>query len=164
MRRYEKMPLHHNAAALEQKIRKRLGLSGDQELRYRIIRKSIDARKKPELSLVYSVEVSTSGEEKIIKRANDPNVTIVKQTGYHLPGAVSPTPSIPPVIVGAGPAGLFCAYALTMSGCAPVVLERGRSVTERTKDVSASGRAECWIRFPTCSSERAAQELFRTAN
>ena len=47
-----KMPLHHNAAALEQKIRKRLGLSGDQELRYRIIRKSIDARKKPELSLV----------------------------------------------------------------------------------------------------------------
>ena len=130
-----KMPLHHNAAALEQKIRKRLGLSGDQELRYRIIRKSIDARKKPELSLVYSVEVSTSGEEKIIKRANDPNVTIVKQTGYHLPGAVSPTPSIPPVIVGAGPAGLFCAYALTMSGCAPVVLERGRSVTERTKDV-----------------------------
>ena len=130
-----KMPLHHNAAALEQKIRKRLGLSGDQELRYRIIRKSIDARNKPELSLVYSVEVSTSGEEKIIKRANDPNVTIVKQTGYHLPGAVSPTPSIPPVIVGAGPAGLFCAYALTMSGCAPVVLERGRSVTERTKDV-----------------------------
>ena len=130
-----KMPLHHNAAALEQKIRKRLGLSGGQELRYRIIRKSIDARKKPELSLVYSVEVSTSGEEKIIKRANDPNVTIVKQTGYHLPGAVSPTPSIPPVIVGAGPAGLFCAYALTMSGCAPVVLERGRSVTERTKDV-----------------------------
>ena len=72
-----KMPLHHDAAALEQKIRKRLGLSGDQELRYRIIRKSIDARKKPELSLVYSVEVSTSGEEKIIKRANDPNVTIV---------------------------------------------------------------------------------------
>ena len=130
-----KMPLHHNAAALEQKIRKRLGLSGGQELRYRIIRKSIDARKKPELSLVYSVEVSASGEEKIIKRANDPNVTIVKQTGYHLPGAVSPTPSIPPVIVGAGPAGLFCAYALTMSGCAPVVLERGRSVTERTKDV-----------------------------
>ena len=130
-----KMPLHHDAAALEQKIRKRLGLSGGQELRYRIIRKSIDARKKPELSLVYSVEVSTSGEEKIIKRANDPNVTIVKQTGYHLPGAVSPTPSIPPVIVGAGPAGLFCAYALTMSGCAPVVLERGRSVTERTKDV-----------------------------
>lgn len=130
-----KMPLHHDAAALEQKIRKRLGLSGCQELRYRIIRKSIDARKKPELSLVYSVEVSTSGEEKIIKRANDPNVTIVKQISYHLPGAVSPTPSNPPVIVGAGPAGLFCAYALTMSGCAPVVLERGRSVTERTKDV-----------------------------
>ena len=130
-----KMPLHHDAAALEQKIRKRLGLSGGQELRYRIIRKSIDARKKPELSLVYSVEVSASGEEKIIKRTNDPNVTIVKQTGYHLPGAVSPTSSIPPVIVGAGPAGLFCAYALTMSGCAPVVLERGRSVTERTKDV-----------------------------
>ena len=44
-----KMPLHHDAAALEQKIRKRLGLSGGQELRYRIIRKSIDARKKPEL-------------------------------------------------------------------------------------------------------------------
>lgn len=49
-------------------------------------RKSIDARKKPELSLVYSVEVSASGEEKIIKRTNDPNVTIVKQTGYICPG------------------------------------------------------------------------------
>ena len=127
-----KMPLHNDAAALEQKIRKRLGLSGRQELRYRIIRKSIDARKKPELSVVYSVEVSTAGVEKIVIFSNVPNVTIVKQAGYHLPKNVLPTPSIPPVIVGAGPAGLFCAYALTMSGCAPVVVERGRSVTERS--------------------------------
>ena len=71
-----KMPLHHDAAALEQKIRKRLGLSGGQELRYRIIRKSIDARKKPELSLVYSVEVYASGVEKIKKRTKDTDVKI----------------------------------------------------------------------------------------
>lgn len=63
-----KMPLHHDAAALEQKIRKRLGLSGGQELRYRIIRKSIDARKKPELSLVYSVRFIFRRRENI-KRA-----------------------------------------------------------------------------------------------
>ena len=108
-----KMPLHHDAAALEQKIRKRLGLSGQSF--FRIIRKSIDARKKLELSLVYSVEVSASGEEKIKKAGKRSECyDRKKQTGYYLPGQrFLPTPSIPPVIVGAGPAGTFlrvCAH------------------------------------------------------
>ena len=106
-----------------------------RRLRYRIIRKSIDARKKPELSLVYSVEVSTSGRRENHKKGKrsecyDRKADRLSSARGGFANAVHPAGDC-----RCGSCGTFCAYALTMSGCAPVVLERGRSVTERTKDV-----------------------------
>lgn len=131
-----KLPLHHTAEQLEQKIRKALKLSNDQPFTYQIAKKSIDARKKPTLYEVYAVDVTVSDQAKVLKKINDNNIMLTKQMGYIVPACENRRSKERPVIVGAGPAGLFCAYALVLAGLCPIVLERGKTVTERTKDVT----------------------------
>ena len=63
-----KLPLEHDHYTIENKIRHVLGLSADQKFTYEIIKRSVDARKKPQLNYVYTVDVSMSGEGKIVKR------------------------------------------------------------------------------------------------
>ena len=82
-----KLPYQHSIAELEQKIRKTLKLSGNQKFTYRISKKSIDARKKPELYLVYSVQVACDNESSVVKKAKNTSVSIVKNKTYVLPNA-----------------------------------------------------------------------------
>lgn len=130
-----KLPIHHEQAQLEQKIQKTLKIKPEQLKTYQIVKKSIDARKKPELFYVYSVDVTVESEERILKKVNDKNVMLINPKKYTFPPKKVSFVSKRPVIVGAGPAGLFCAYALTLQGCAPILLERGKKVEERTADV-----------------------------
>jgi len=130
-----KLPYQHSAADLEQKIRKTLKLSGSQKFTYRIVKKSIDARKKPELYLVYSVQVSCDNENGIVKKAKNASVSIVKPKAYVIPKAGEQDMIAPPLIIGAGPAGLFAAFVLAEAGFHPILIERGKSVEERQKDV-----------------------------
>lgn len=130
-----KLPYQHSAADLEQKIRKTLKLSGSQKFTYRIVKKSIDARKKPELYLVYSVQLSCDNENGIVKKAKNASVSIVKPKAYVIPKAGEQDMIAPPLIIGAGPAGLFAAFVLAEAGFHPILIERGKSVEERQKDV-----------------------------
>lgn len=130
-----KLPIQHNQAQLEQKIRKTLKIKPEQVREYQIVKKSIDARKKPELFYVYAVDVIADEEERILKKVDDKNVMLIKRKEYAFPAQKKAAYAHPPVIIGAGPAGLFCAYALTLQGYSPVVLERGKKVEERTADV-----------------------------
>lgn len=130
-----KLPIHHEKAQLEQKIQKILKLKPEQVKGYQIVKKSIDARKKPELFYVYSVDVEVETEERIWKKINDKNVMSIHPKKYTFPPKQNFSSPRPPVIVGAGPAGLFCAYALTLQGCPPIILERGKQVEGRTADV-----------------------------
>lgn len=130
-----KLPYQHSAADLEQKIRKTLKLSGSQKFTYRIVKKSIDARKKPELYLVYSVQVSCDNENGIVKKAKNASVSIVKPKAYVIPKAGEQDMIAPPLIIGAGPAGLFAAFVLAEAGFHPILIERGKAVEERQKDV-----------------------------
>ena len=128
-----KLPVTHDTAQLEQKIRKALKFTADTPFKYQIVKKSIDARKKPDLFYVYSVDVEIPNEQKIVKKVNDNNIMLTKAKKYVLPEVTNP--SLTPVIAGAGPAGLFCAYALMLEGFRPVVAERGKKIDERTADV-----------------------------
>lgn len=130
-----KLPIHHTDAQLEQKICKSLKIKADRIIAWHIAKKSIDARKKPEIYYTYSVDVEVKNETAVLKKVNDNNVMLTKTKKYQLPKADAAKFTRRPVIVGAGPAGLFCAYAMVQQGLHPLVLERGKCVDERTADV-----------------------------
>lgn len=130
-----KLPIQHSQADLETKIRKILKLSNQDKFTYKVLKQSIDARKKPELFYVYSCGVQIDKQEKICKIAKSPNVSVVKETHYELPKCGTEKLKHRPLIIGAGPAGLFAAYTLCLAGFRPILIERGKTVEERTKDV-----------------------------
>lgn len=105
---------------------------------YRIVKRSIDARKKPDLYYIYTIDASFANEKKILQRKNS-GWTKRKDITYHFPYKSGHTLQIEkrPVIVGAGPAGLFAGLVLARSGFSPVIFERGDAVENRTQKVDA---------------------------
>ncbi len=109
-----------------------------EEIRSVVIRKeSLDARRKPELFYSLIVDVEIEQEKKVLAKCKNKDVCAVADKPYRFPVKASVRPKKAPVIVGAGPAGLVCAYYLAKNGFAPVVLERGKCVEERMADVEA---------------------------
>lgn len=119
---------------LPQKAAKILRVAPDKLPEFRILRKSIDARE--ELRFVYAVAVSLDGEDAALRRCRDKRVAVYAPKTYALPAPVK-APDLPPVVVGAGPAGLFAALVLARCGMKPILLERGQPVEQRQKDVEA---------------------------
>ena len=129
----------HTREDLERKIRRELGLKDSQPLQYRILRQSVDAHKRPDLFLVYTVELSLPNETAVLKRCRkNSRVVRSERTVYRIPrfSGEGKNEGPRPVIIGAGPAGLFCAYLLAHAGLRPLILERGGSVEERSEDVA----------------------------
>ena len=132
--------------ALKGKISKALRLKGDN-FSYKIVKKSIDSRHKPDIFIVYSVDVTvydadrkaldSGAEEKIIKKVNDNNIMLSKTVRYKEPKPARDRMGSRPVIAGFGPAGMFCALMLARAGYRPVVVERGEAVEDRMKSVDS---------------------------
>ena len=93
--------------------------------------------KKPELFYVYAVSVSfeQTEEERILKQNQDGNVTRMRESVYAVPQKGCRPLCKNPVVIGSGPAGLFCAYLLALEGYCPIVLERGENVDKRVDSV-----------------------------
>lgn len=125
----------------EEQLRKRtaelLRIHPREILNMRILRQSIDARKKPEIFYSYSMEVQVENEEGILRRfrGKENQVCRQKAAAYSFPQPVKKPGRFPPVIVGMGPAGLFCGYFLALHGYRPILLERGKCEEERQRDV-----------------------------
>ena len=120
---------------IEKKIIKLLKINTKDILSWEIIRRSLDARKKPTLFYSYIVDVSVKNEAEILKRCKQKNVSSVTPQEYVFPQVNSPSDNPRPVIVGLGPAGLFCGYYLAKNGYKPIILERGKRVEQRLQDV-----------------------------
>ena len=129
-----KLQIPHTEEALEKKIQKTLHLKKGDSFTYRIHRQSLDARRKPELFYVYTVDVTVSNENAVLKHCKG-NIQKVEEKHYQIPSHGTETLNARPVVIGSGPAGLFCAYLLALEGYRPLVLERGACVEERKKDV-----------------------------
>lgn len=131
-----KLPITHNRQDLREKVCKTLKISREQLLSTEIVRQSIDARKKEEISYVYTILAEVEKEQKIVKKIHHNNISLVQKKEYRF--SISGTEKLnhSPVIVGSGPAGLFCGYMLSKMGYQPVILERGDRVEERTKEVA----------------------------
>ena len=95
----------------------------------RLLRRSVDARE--EVKLVYTVEVAVKDEAAVLKRCHSKKVSRPEPAPEYQPPAPVPAPAVPPVVVGAGPAGLFAALVLAQAGARPILLERGRRVEDR---------------------------------
>lgn len=129
-----KLPVEHTEEELMKKIQKFLKISPGEIKKTEILKRSLDARKKP-LMYSYQIGVYAEREEQIVKRLNKKEVLLESLTEYHFPEQGLQGLEIPPMIVGAGPAGLFCAYLLAKAGFRPILLERGDPAEERQKKV-----------------------------
>ncbi|WP_230483123.1 NAD(P)/FAD-dependent oxidoreductase [Sphingomonas sp. Leaf21] len=129
-----KLPLHHADEALPAAICRRLRVTPRELVRFSIARRGHDARDKNNIQLVYSVDVNLKNEPAVLERfRRDRDVQRTPDTRYHLPGAPPPGAKRP-VVIGAGPCGLFAALVLAQAGHRPIILERGKVVRERTQD------------------------------
>lgn len=129
-----KLPVTHTQEQLEKKLLKMLRISRKDLGQYYIRKRSLDARKKPELYYVYSIDVEIKNEERVLKSMKG-KVQKVSSRPYSVPEHGTERLSDRPVIIGSGPAGLFCAYLLAREGYRPLIIERGAPVRERRKDV-----------------------------
>lgn len=102
----------------------------------RILRKSLDIREKKRLEHVYTLAVELKDEEQILAKAHSKQVERFVPRHYEAPVSGQEGLSHRPVVIGAGPGGLFAAYVLAEHGYCPLVLERGQPVSQRIRDVA----------------------------
>ncbi|MBJ6120413.1 NAD(P)/FAD-dependent oxidoreductase [Sphingomonas mollis] len=131
-----KLPLNHAEEALPAAIRNRLRITPRDLVRYTIARRAHDARDKMDIQLVYSVDVTLKNEAPVLARfRRDRHVNTTPDTGYRFVTKAPADYAGPrPVVVGAGPCGLFAGLILAQMGFRPIILDRGKVVRERTKD------------------------------
>ena len=113
------LPPEHSEAQLAFEAAKMLKVSGSKIRKLRIVRRSVDARKKPDVRIVYTVDVAVDGNEgKILKQSGCKRAAIAP-TNFYKPPRTSAEPKSRPVVVGFGPAGMFAALILAISGLRP---------------------------------------------
>lgn len=130
MYRLKDIKIRENISDIEvfRRAIKTYGISESKVKRWRIFKKSIDARNKADVHFVYTIDIDTD-DSKIVSRLTKideisfPKITNMRKSKYR------------PIIVGAGPAGLFAALILAQNGVKPIVLEQGKTVDERLKDI-----------------------------
>ncbi|MFC2470498.1 NAD(P)/FAD-dependent oxidoreductase [Lachnoanaerobaculum gingivalis] len=129
--------VHHDENDLKKKLAKTIGCNIDEIKEYEIRKRSIDARKKPEISYSYSIDVSLLNETKYLKKNRALSIAKPVVYAYEDAGKLEiQEESKRPVVVGFGPAGIFAALLLARSGLKPIVIERGGCVEDRTLSVN----------------------------
>ena len=130
-----KLPLDYDAEKLKKLSAKQLGVSEDKIKNVRLFRRSVDARRKDNITFTATVDVELKiDENSVLRRCKSNKACIPEEYAYELPKGKKLDKR--PVVVGAGPAGLFCALMLSRAGQRPVLIERGKCVDERTADVN----------------------------
>jgi uncharacterized FAD-dependent dehydrogenase len=130
-----KLNIKHTEEDLKKQIAKQLKIVEQEIQSFTIEKKSIDARKKNDIYFVYNVAVKVADENKIIKKFHSPNISIGEKPKYQYKPTGQETMKQRPVVIGMGPAGLFCALMLARNGYNPIVIERGDEVLNRVKAV-----------------------------
>ncbi len=130
-----RLELNETEEALPEKLSARLGVGRADIARWRILRKSLDARRHDDLHFIYAAEVELpNGEDEIATRLPT-GIERFEPDRFDWPEPGSLPMAHRPVVIGAGPAGLFAGYLLALNGYRPLVLERGREVKDRVADV-----------------------------
>ncbi len=122
-----KLPLDHAPEAIETAILKKLQIAPAELIGYTIFKRSYDARKKGEITLVYILDVETTKEKEIRDRfKKDPHISITPDMSYRLVAKAPSSNETRPIVIGTGPCGMFAGLLLAQMGFRPILLERGR--------------------------------------
>ena len=146
------LPLRHDQSMLYYLAAQALGVQASQITELHVRRRSLDARKKPEIRWIYTVDVATHrSENQILRQCRNPKVSRSNQVYYKPPRAAA-QPVLRPVVVGFGPAGMFAALTLATAGLRPIVIERGLDAEARHRKVldfweSGTLDPECNVQF-----------------
>lgn len=135
-----KVPFHYTEEGIKKKLNKMLFLKQGQLLKVNIVRESLDARKKPDLFYNLIVDIQAENEEALLefcRKKKHIDIVKISNETYQFPEAGTWRLKNPPVIVGTGPAGLFCGYYLAKAGYKPLLIEQGEPVEIRTRTVEA---------------------------
>ncbi len=124
-----KVHIDHIEEDIILKVCKQMKLKRNHIISYKIFKKSLDSRNKNNIHYIYSVDICVENE---IKYAKLKNIRVVNEEKYTI---TKSSLELRPVIVGSGPAGLYCALILAESGLKPIVLERGSDVDTRKKQI-----------------------------
>lgn len=130
-----KLPLNHQPEELEQAILALLEINAEQLTNFSIFKRGYDARKKSNIILMYTLDVETTINEKLLlKHAKHQDIKVSPDTRYKFVAQAPEDLTERPVVIGMGPCGLFAGLLLAQMGFKPIILERGKEVRERTKD------------------------------
>ena len=127
-----KVPIRSNQEIeIKKRIGKKLRIKEEEIESILIKKKSIDARDKNQIYYIYECDCSVLKEENILRhnKSNDVSMSLPEEYKIEVTGKLSLKHR--PIIVGSGPAGLFCSYLLAELGYRPILLERGEQIEER---------------------------------
>ncbi|MEO3879355.1 NAD(P)/FAD-dependent oxidoreductase [Rheinheimera fenheensis] len=130
-----KLPLNHEESAINAAILAKLAIKAEQLHSVNVFKRGIDARKKTDIQLIYTLDIEVDNEAQLLKSfAKDPHVKPAPDTGYKFVAQAPANLTERPIVIGLGPCGLFAGLLLAQMGFKPILLERGKEVRERTKD------------------------------
>ena len=129
------LPPEHNVNQLQFEAAQMLHISASKIRGIRLVKRSVDARKKPDIKIIYTIDVMVDGnEQKLVHKSGCKRASVAKPNYYKVPKCTV-DPEKRPVVVGFGPAGMFAALVLARAGLRPLVLERGEDATSRNAKV-----------------------------
>lgn len=131
-----RLPIDHSEADLREAIITYLAIPAKDLIDYTIFRRGVDARKSHAIFFTYTIDLEVKNEASLLEKyKNDTRLRTTPDMSYHyVAHAPANTTANRPVIIGMGPSGLFAGLILAQSGFRPIILERGKTVRERTKD------------------------------
>ena len=127
-----KVPLDYSEETLRRLIVHTLSISEEELISFSVFRRSVDARDKTDVHFVISADLKLKHEPELLKKHKN-LAPVHRPAPVHLP---SRSFSLPPLVVGAGPSGLFATLTLARAGACPILIERGKPVEQRQEDIS----------------------------
>lgn len=129
-------------AEIRRLVIKKLRIASDRVMSLSIYKQSIDARKKDDVKVIFSVDIEIKDENGFIKKNRDKDVQLIEDAKNKIKSVSNNENKVEKlsnnnkiIVVGAGPAGLMCALRLAQAGQKPILLERGEDVDSRLKSV-----------------------------